>query len=228
MTKNIIAIIPARGGSKGIPNKNIVLLCGKPLIVYTIQEAKKSKYINRIIVSTDNREIARIAKQCGVEVVNRPAVLAKDDTPILPVLKQALTAIKDDSELVVLLQPTSPLRTVKHIDKAIEKLLSTNCDSVVSVTKLEISPAAIVKTDINNKLKMICSDLTKVRRQDSELYKINGAVYVTRKDILMRLEHYVIGDNTYVIKMLKEDSIDIDDYEDLGEAEKYIERRTGR
>jgi CMP-N-acetylneuraminic acid synthetase len=220
--KNIIAIIPARGGSKGIPNKNIVLLCGKPLIVYTIEEAKKSKYINRIIVSTDNREIARIAKQCGVEVINRPANLAKDDTPILPVIKHALTAIKDNSELVVLLQPTSPLRTVKYIDYAIEALLETNCDSVVAVTKLDLSPTAIVQVDKYNQLKMIYSNLTDLRRQDSTLYRINGAIYVTKKDVLIKLENYVIGKDTRVIRMPKEVSIDIDEKEDLLIAEKYL------
>jgi len=218
---NILAIIPARGGSKGILNKNIVLLAGKPLIVYTIEEAKKSKYINKIVVTTDNYEISRIAKQSNVDVIQRPKHLAQDKTPILPVIKHVLTTIKEDYDIIVLLQPTSPLRTVKHIDKAVEVLLKTNCDSVVSVTKLDLSPMTIISID-NNKLKMICPDLTKTRRQDSNLYRINGAVYVTKKDILMKLEHYIIGDNTRVIKMSKEESIDIDEKEDLITAQSFF------
>jgi len=125
----ILAIIPARGGSKGIPKKNIVNINGKPLIQYTIEVAKESKLIDRVIVSTDDDEIAEISEKLGAEVpFIRPAELAKDGTPTFPVIKHALKWLKENEkykpELIVLLEPTFPLRTVEKVDEAIKVISS--------------------------------------------------------------------------------------------------------
>ena len=141
MRSDIIAIIPARGGSKSVHRKNIRLLCGKPLIAYTIHTALSSKYIGRVIVSTEDEEIAEIAKGCGAEITIRPSELAQDDTPSLPVFQHVIERLEEvegfSPEIIVILQPTSPLRTVEDIDGAIQILIETCCDSVVSVCKVE-------------------------------------------------------------------------------------------
>ena len=134
--KKILAIIPARGGSKGIPRKNIKLLAGKPLIAYTIEAALKSKYLDRVIVSTEDREIAETSRHYGAEVIKRPKILAKDKAKTIDVIFHLLNVLKEKNyipEIIVLLQPTSPLRIVKDIDKAIELFLKEKCESVVSV-----------------------------------------------------------------------------------------------
>ena len=145
MNHNIVAIVPARGGSKIIPRKNIRLLNGKPLIYYTIKEAQNSKYIHRVLVSTEDREIAEIAKGYGAEVVPRPVELAQDDTPSVLVYQQVIKHLEQVEEfstnvIVVLLQPTSPLRKAEDIDGAIEKLLHTDYDSIMSVCEGEHPP----------------------------------------------------------------------------------------
>ena len=137
MRRNIISVIPARGGSKTIPKKNIRLLCGKPLIAYSIDVSLKSKYIDRTIVSTDDKEIAKVAERLGAEVIIRPKELATDGAPTEPVLQHVIDylARKEgyETDILVLLQPTCPLRTAKDIDKAIDILIKNNADSVVSV-----------------------------------------------------------------------------------------------
>src|SRR3989344_4807350 len=124
----ILAIIPARGGSKGVPGKNIKPLAGKPLIAYTIAEAKKSKYIDRLVVSTENKEIAKVAREFMAEVIERPAELARDETPTPPVLRQAVEFLEAKEgylpDLVLLLPCTCPLRKAGQIDVMIEKYLA--------------------------------------------------------------------------------------------------------
>jgi len=126
----ILGVIPARGGSKGIPRKNIKLLLGKPLITWSIEAAQDSKLIDRLIVSTEDVEIAHIAKEAGVEVLNRPKELATDYSATIPVLRHALEYI--DAKIVVLLQPTSPIRVNNLIDRAIERFLSSDCDTLAT------------------------------------------------------------------------------------------------
>src|SRR3989344_1550305 len=133
----IIGIIPARGGSKGILRKNIKPLCGKPLILYTIEEAKQSKLLSKIIVSTEDPEIKQIALQAGVEVIDRPAEFAQDNSPTLPVLQYAVETLEKRNEkvsIVVLLQPTALFKRAEEIDEAIEKFLNNNADSLISLS----------------------------------------------------------------------------------------------
>ncbi|MEK6692520.1 MAG: acylneuraminate cytidylyltransferase family protein, partial [Nitrospirota bacterium] len=136
--KNILAVIPARGGSKGLPWKNIMLLNGKPLIYYMITAAKACRFIDKLLLSTDDERIAGIGKEYGIDVpFTRPAELAQDDTPIIPVLKHAMDYLDSSgwkADLVLSLQPTNPLTTADIIGSVIKKHLETDCDSVVTVT----------------------------------------------------------------------------------------------
>ena len=142
MDRSVIGIIPARGGSKRVPRKNIRTLLGKPLIVWTFEAARQSLLLDRYVVSTEDNEIAEISQTYGVEVIQRPEELAMDDTPSLPVFQHAIEHLEGD--IIVILQPTSPLRTGADIDGAIE--LITGCDSVMSVYKEGIPNGAVYVT----------------------------------------------------------------------------------
>lgn len=213
--KSVLAIITARGGSKGVPRKNIRLLGGKPLISWTIDEAAKSKYVDRTIVSTDDYAIADIARQSGGEVpFIRPEYLAQDDTPgIAPVL-HALDELKEKYHLIVLLQPTSPLRTVADIDGCIEKLLASGSKSCVSVVAPDKSPYWMYSINEYEYLTPLF-DANFERRQDiPKVYALNGAVYVAECEWLKSTKSF-ISDNTVAYVMAKEHSLDIDTELDL-------------
>lgn len=219
----ILAIIPARGGSKGVPRKNIRLLGGKPLIAWTIESAKKSKYLDRIIVSTEDKEIAEISKRYGAEVIERPEELAKDDASSLSVLTHVVDFLEKNEnykpDIIVVLQPTSPMRKEQDIDNAIEKLIQTNCDSVVSICEFEHSPYWAYKLNEDKIEYLIKSKYNTVRRQDlPKIYRPNGAVYVTRRKILMG-ENKVLGKDTRATIMPLERSVDIDTELDFKFAE---------
>jgi len=223
---NIIAIVPARGGSKTIPRKNIRLLNGKPLIYYTIVEALKSRFIGRIIVSTEDDEIAQIGKKYGAQVIVRPPQLAQDDTPSLPVFQHVIEYLEEAEglvvETIVVLQPTSPLRTAQDIDRAIQEFLETGCDSVVSVCEVEHPPQWMYVLD-HDKLKPFLKGGGSItRRQDApKLYRPNGAVYVTRRNIIMK-KNKLLGSDTRPYIMPAERSIDIDTELDFRLAEMLI------
>lgn len=224
---NVVALIPARGGSKGIPRKNIVNLSGKPLISYTIEAAKNSKYINRIIVSTDNEEISQVAKKYGAEVpFLRPFELAKDNTPALPVIQHAIKYLEEIENykvnIVVVLQPTSPLRSEKYVDEAVEKLLKTRADSVVTVCKVKHHPFWCFAAKEERLYTFSEKGITVSRRQDlPEIYALNGAVYAVRRDVLFE-QNSVFGRDTRAVVMPNEESVDIDDYFDLFIAEMVL------
>jgi len=214
MNPSIIAIVPARGDSKTVPRKNIRLLNGKPLIYYTIKEAQASKYVPRVLVSTEDREIAEIAKGYGAEVIPRPVELAQDDTPSLPVYQQVIKYLEETEDsspdIVVLLQPTSPLRKAGDIDGAIEKFLHTNCDSIVSVCEVE-HPLHWMYTLEGDRLKpVIEGGETVIRRQDApRVYRLNGAIFVTRSDVIMK-QNRLVGHNTGAYIMSMKRSVDMD------------------
>jgi len=222
----VVAIIPARDGSKAIPRKNIKPLNGKPLISYTIAEALKSSLLGRVIVSTEHREIAEIAAGCGAEIIERPVELAQDDTPTLAVLQHAIRYLEEQEDysldLVVILQPTSPLRVVADIDGAIQKLMTVGCDSVVSVCEVDHPPWWMYTLE-EDKLQPILEGGEKItRRQDApKVYKPNGAVYVTHRDVIMK-QNRVMGDDTRAFMMPPERSLDIDTEIDFMLAEILI------
>lgn len=214
---NILGIIPARGGSKGIPKKNIKILNGVPLIGYTIKAALNSN-LDRIIVSTDCNEIAQIAEQYGVEVIKRPSELAEDKTPTLPVLQDIVKKLDEKYEAVMTLQPTSPLRTEKHINESIELFKEDkNVDSLVSV--IEVPHNYMPEKLMSFNGKYITGNNNIKRRQDiSTMYARNGAaIYITKVD---HLDEYIFGGNILPYKMNKMNSLDIDDIEDW----KIVER----
>jgi len=230
--KKALGMIPARGGSKDIPQKNIRFFSGKPLIAYTIEAASETQVIDRVIVSTDDEEIAQIARAAGAEVpFIRPAELARDETPTLSVVQHALRWLKQHEdyqpEFVVLLQPTSPLRTALHIDQAMELLLSTNADSVVSVCKTEHSPYWMKKVDEEGRLSaLIEAEKEYTRRQDlPTVYRLNGAIYITRPNVII-CDNHLLGNDARAYIMDQKESIDIDTELDFQLAELIIKEKT--
>jgi len=208
---NILSIIPARGGSKDIPRKNIQPLAGKPLIAYTINSALKSKYVGKVVVSTEDEKITEVSKTYGAEVIKRPKELAKGETPTIDVIFHAIDALKvKNSDLIVLLQPTSPLRTAKDIDNAIELFLSNECESVISVCEVKHSPYWCLKIE-NGYLKPLFKEKhLKTRRQDlPKAYTPNGAVYISTSEILYKYKSFYCSKTLSYI-MSPERSIDID------------------
>lgn len=232
--KSILAIIPARGGSKGVPRKNIKILAGKPMIVWSIEAAKRSKYIDRIIVSTEDEEIRDISIKNGAEIpFVRPKELARDDTSSVDVILYALNKIIEDEkkeyDFILLLQPTSPLRTEKHIDEAIENFMRNfdEFNSLISITELEHPIYWNRSIGNNNKLeKIIEYDKSQnYRRQDFEgLYRLNGAIYIIKTDAFLKYKNFET-ENTMVFVMDRRSSIDIDCIDDFELAEFYLKKR---
>jgi N-acylneuraminate cytidylyltransferase len=213
--KSVLAIIPARGGSKGVPHKNIRLIGGKPLIFWTIEAASKSKYIDRTIISTDDFAIADAARQCGGDIpFMRPANLAQDDTPgIAPVL-HVLSELTTKYDLVVLLQPTSPLRTVEDIDGCIEQHQLTKSKSCVSVAEPDKSPYWMYQINDEKCLDPLFDSKFDRRQDMPKVYALNGAVYVAECEWLKSTKSF-LSDETSAYVMSKEHSLDIDTELDL-------------
>jgi CMP-N,N'-diacetyllegionaminic acid synthase len=214
--KRILAVIPARGGSKGIPRKNVTLVGGKPLIAWTIEEAKKSRYIDSLILSSEDEEIIRVAKSFGCEVpFVRPQSLSRDETPgIDPVLH----AIKElpGFDYLILLQPTSPFRQVSDIDACLERCIQKNAPACVSVTETDKSPYWMYELDSQGLMSpVIKSDKLIARRQDlPQSFVLNGAVYVARCDWLLQTLTFVTPETVGYV-MPKERSLDVDTEFDL-------------
>jgi CMP-N-acetylneuraminic acid synthetase len=212
-----LAVIPARGGSKGIPNKNIIDVAGNPLIYYTIREAKNSR-LDKVVVSTDCDMVAAVCRDLDVEVVKRPEKLAEDASPTLPVLQHALRVQEDESYgAVVTLQPTSPLRRARHIDEALTLFESNlESDSLVSVVKVphNFVPTSIMQKGDSYFKSYIDAPKQILRRQDKPVfYARNGAaIYITRTG---NIDKYVFGGNILGYEMSYIDSFDIDDPDDL-------------
>ncbi len=229
-----LGLIPARGGSKEVPRKNIRPLAGKPLIVYTIEAALQSQHRLRVVVSTDDQAIAETARAAGADApFLRPPELARDETPMLPVLQHAIKYLKQEEgyypNMVILLQPTSPLRTTEHIDQAIELFLETRANSVVSLCKVEHSPYWMKIIDVEGRVSsFVKSNKEYIRRQDlPKVYRLNGAIFVTEPDIIMN-EGRVLGDDTRAYIMEPEDSIDVDTELDFELAELIIKKRCAK
>lgn len=228
--EEIVAIIPARGGSKGIKNKNIKLLAGKPLISYTIEEACKSKYIDRVIVSTDDEKIVEVSLKYGAEVpFLRPKELAQDDTPGIEVILHAIKWLEEKEnykpKYVMCLQCTSPLRRVHHIDKAIEMIKEKQAPALVSVCESEVNPYWMKVMDKNNRLiDFIKTNANFYRRQDlPTIFRLNGAIYIAEREILLERKTWFLEETIGYI-MERYSSIDIDDIVDFQFAEFLIKK----
>lgn len=222
----ILSIIPARGGSKGIPLKNLVKINGKPILYYTIKSSLKSKFINRTIVSTENKKIAIKAQKLGAEIVPRPKKLAVDSTLLEPVIEHVLSYLERKEkyvpDIIITLQITSPLRTTKHIDEAIEKFSKGTYDSLISGRKSHLFLWNIGK---NQKINPINYDpQRRPNRQEMKNQLIeNGAIYITNYKFFKK-SHCRIGGQIGYYEMPEDLSIDVDEFSDLKNAEKMIKR----
>jgi CMP-N,N'-diacetyllegionaminic acid synthase len=224
--KSILAVIPARGGSKGVPRKNICRLGDKPLLAWTIEEAKKSAYIDRLILSSDDKEIIEVAKRYGCDVpFIRPAELAKDDTPGIAVILHAVEQVPG-YDYVVLLQPTSPFRTVEDIDGCIQHCITNKAKFCVSVTKAIENPYWMFSMNNNQTLQPILENIdTYYQRQAlPTVYKLNGAVYVGNIAQLKKYRSF-FTEETIGYMMSSERSIDIDTMEDFMYAQFLIDSK---
>ena len=234
----ILAIIQARGGSKSIPGKNIKNLAGKPLIAWTIEAAKKSKMINRVIVSTDDLEIAKIAKKFGAEVpFLRPAEFATDTAKSWGLLNHALIWLKENEnyepDAVVQLKPTNPLRRAEHIDQCVKIFLeSKNIDSLITVTKSPVHPLKTWKFEKNDLLVPFVpeniygiKEAAKFPRQSlPEVFVQNSCVHVIRPKTILKKKSS-IGQKIKGVVMEREDSINIDSPIDFKIAEIIMKER---
>jgi CMP-N,N'-diacetyllegionaminic acid synthase len=225
-----LGVIPARGGSKGIAGKNLACLGGRPLIAWTISAARASRCLDRIIVSTDDETIAVIARDWGVEVPGlRPAHLAQDDTLMLPVLQHAVTTVEENGaavSVVVLLQPTSPLRTSAHIDQAVDLLLSSHADTVVSVVEVphHFHPLSVM-TLTGDQLVPWGDAPTVTRRQDKpRVFGRNGPAVLAMTRATLMDQGTLYGTETRALVMRPEESLDIDTPFDLELAEWLLSR----
>lgn len=224
-----LALIPARGGSKGIPGKNVKLLGGKPLIAYSIEVAKHSGLFHKILVSTDSSEIAATGKEWGAEVpFLRSPELADDKAAMLPVIQDALLQLKEREQwlpdYVALLQPTAPLRTVSHVKRAVDLIEQNAPDSVVSVVELpkHLSPDCLMRIE-NNRMSFFLEEGAKItRRQDARTaYMRDGTLYITKVETLLN-KNSIYGDECIPLVLQMNESSTIDDMEDWERAEKLI------
>jgi CMP-N,N'-diacetyllegionaminic acid synthase len=219
----ILAVIPARGGSKGVPRKNIRPVCGKPLIGYTIETAlEASENLHAVIVSTDDQETAAIAMQFGAEVpFLRPKHLADDHTPTVPVLQHAVKFIEDRDDVhidwALLLQPTDPFRLPEDVRAAIDIALAEECDSVISVKQVFSTHPILMKKINEGQLEPFCiTEKEGTRRQDYDppAYMRNGAIYLTRRDVLMN-DNSIWGETIRPYIMPEERSVGVDSEMDM-------------
>lgn len=230
--ESFLCIIPARGGSKGLPKKNVKTLIDKPLIAWTIEAALKSKYVDKVVVSTDDSQIAKISNEYGAEVIIRPMELASDTASTMDVIIHTLESLEDNKnyipDYVVLLQCTSPLRNEEHINEAIEKILEgkNEVESLIAVTK-EVHPPWWLR-NINNvgylERYFDYDSMKNIRRQDfQELYRPNGAIYIARIDTINENRSFQT-DKTIPYIMDDISSIDIDTMIDFELAEIFLKK----
>jgi CMP-N,N'-diacetyllegionaminic acid synthase len=217
---DVLGLIPARAGSRG---KNLWPLAGKPLLAWTVDAARGSASLTRVAVSTDSADVAAVARQLGVEVLARPAELARDETPSRDVVAHALREL-GPCDVLVLLQPTSPLRRAEHIDEAVRLLLESGADSVVSVVEVphQFRPVSLMALDGGRLVPLVADGPT--RREDKPVvYARNGpAVLALRSD---RLGRDLYGGDCRPYLMEPRDSVDVDEPADLELAEFFLARR---
>ena len=228
--KKVLALIPARGGSKGLPGKNKKLLCGKPLIVWSIDAAKASKYVDDIIISSDDCEVFKIAEECGVRVpFKRPSEVASDTATAMDVILHAaewLKAHKEQFDIIVYLQPTSPLRTSEDIDKGLEFFVKKNSNSVVGVCKSAKSKHLMntLPADGNMASFILSENANKNRQEQEAFFQVNGALYISRVDYICSEKNWY-GDKTFAYVMPESHSVDIDTELDFFIAKLFIQKK---
>lgn len=226
----VTALIPARGGSKRLPRKNIKSLCGKPLIAWTIDVAKESKYIDSVVVSTDDFEIKEVAEKFGASVpFLRPENLSNDTASSFDVVKHAIEFLNINkvNHLIVLLQPTSPLRTVEELDEALELFINKEASGVVSVSECEHSPMWSNTLPGNGCMSdFIRPEVQGKRSQDlPKFFRLNGSIYIYKTLPLLAQEKIFFDENVYSFETSLETAVDIDTALDFLMAETIMEYR---
>lgn len=226
---SVVAIVPARGGSKGIPGKNIKPLCGKPLLAYTADVIRTAGIFDRALLSTDSKDIADMGRAFGLEApFLRPEALARDDTPMLPVIEHALEWLERDGtkvDTVVLLQPTQPLRTAADVVRAVRLLEEGHCDSVASVVALppHMCPDYVMRIDEEGRLVNFLPEGARVTRRQGvrPAYVRDGTVYATRAETI-RKHRSLYGATCLPLVIDAERSINLDSEADWQEAERRL------
>lgn len=222
-----VAIIPARSGSKGLKDKNIAILRGKPLIAYSIEAALHTGLFERTIVSTDSEHYAEIAEQYGAEIMMRGQQLSDDKATTYMVLEDILqNQLEQPIDYFVLLQPTSPLRTATHIKEAISKFESryNDFDFLVSMKESEHAKVLVNPIAEDESLKFFDTDFSNYRRQGYKDYSPNGAIFIAKPDAYMKQKHF-FGARSLAYQMTEEDSVDIDRPLDLALAELILQAK---
>ncbi len=228
---SVLALVPARSGSKGVPGKNVRLLLGRPLLAYAAAAARESGVVDRAVLSTDGEEIAQVGREVGLEVpFLRPVALAEDTTPMLPVIQHAVATLEQGGwvpEIIVLLQPTSPLRTPAHIRAAVDLLRSSGADSVVSVHELprHLSPDFVMRIEGDRLVPFLPGGETVTRRQDARpAYLRDGTIYCFWRRTLVE-QQSIYGRNCRPLVLPESESVTIDTAEDWAEAERKLALR---
>jgi len=212
---SILAIIPARGGSKGVPRKNLRTVAGKSLLAWTIEAAQQSAYLDRCILSSEDAEIIAEAKNCRCEVpFSRPAILAEDDTPGIAPILHALDSLAETYDYVMVLQPTSPLRTAEDIDAAIQLCLDKQANACVSVTQPKHHPFWSFRLETTQQLRPLFDELPVNRQALPHTVSLNGAIYLATPTFI-RQQHGFISHETLAYQMPAARSLDVDTEVDL-------------
>lgn len=209
--RKVLCFILARGGSKGVPRKNLLLISGKPLVAHSIDIAKKVKYIDKIYVSTEDKEIKTVSLKFGADVIDRPQALATDTADYLDTIKHMIDTIPDCKEnpIIVLLETTSPIREVSDIERCIE-MYNQNIDSVISVNPVKSDPSYMYKQE-NNLLKSFLEKDPIKRRQDAEpLVSYNGSIFVSSCNFIKKQKDVILGGRMIGYALDQKHSIDID------------------
>ena len=224
--KRFLAIVTARGGSKRLPHKNILDLEGRPLIAWSIEAGLKSQYIDNVIVTSDSDDILRISKKYGAQTIKRPQNLAEDTTSSIDTLLHAIQGLTDEYDFVILLQPTSPLRTEVYIDEAIELLDEKKADAIVSICETEHSPLwsnTLPKDE--SMVNFITDEIKNTRSQDlPQYFRLNGAIYICNIEKLIKENSLFLKKNIFAYKMDQYSSVDIDTQLDFEIAKVMIKK----
>ena len=230
----VLAIVPARGGSKGVPGKNVRPLAGRTLLDYVADAARGSGVVDRAVLTTDSEDVAAAGRAAGLHVLPlRPASLAADDTPMLPVVRHAIEQVAGEGfvpELIVLLQPTSPLRRPEHVRDAVRLLRETGADSVVTVVEVprHLSPDYVMRIDAGLLRPFLTEGARVTRRQDARpAFSRDGTVYAFRRDTIER-HGSIYGEDCRPLVIGQDESLSIDTPRDWADAERALQANGSR